>query len=148
MLALMAARIATPHSQRENATLIPSGVRTQAASHPSGCKDSANRTKNQIYLDFSEMQPLQRHTLREFFLGKKIVNILHKMKKYTKNFGNLRNNTYLWNSKYLEDSNIVTCPSPSAYGSRTSRSPHCNCSALLTVAASFIRDFLVIIKYC
>ena len=63
----MAARIATPHSQRENATLIPSGVRTQAASHPSGCKDSANRTKNQIYLDFSEMQPLQRHTLREFF---------------------------------------------------------------------------------
>jgi hypothetical protein len=31
------------------------------------CKDSANRTKNQIYLDFSEMQPLQRHTLREFF---------------------------------------------------------------------------------
>ena len=86
MLASIAAR---------NATLIPSGVRTQAASHPSGCKDSANRTKNQIYLDFSEMQPLQRHTLREFFLGKKIVNILHKMKKYTKNFGNLRKSSYL-----------------------------------------------------
>jgi len=28
-----------------------------------GCKDSANRVKNQIYLSFSEMQPLRRHTL-------------------------------------------------------------------------------------
>ena len=30
-----------------------------------------------------------------FFLAKKVVNILHKMKKYTKNFGNLRKSSYL-----------------------------------------------------
>ena len=66
MLASIAAR---------NATLIPSGVRTKAASHATVCKDSANRAKNQIYLDFSEMQPLQRHTLREFFPWEKVSQL-------------------------------------------------------------------------
>ena len=56
MLASIAAR---------NATLIPSGVRTKAASHATVCKDSANRTKNQIYLNFSEMQPIFETSLKD-----------------------------------------------------------------------------------
>ncbi len=61
MLASIAAR---------NATLIPSGVRTQAASHPSGCKD------------------------REYFL---YCKILHKI--IAKEIGSADTNAYLNNHK-------------------------------------------------